>query len=579
MKSLKSLHPYFVKYKWHLLGGLLFVSLSTLLRSYQGIVIRNGTDEVLKLIGEQEKSNNMQFVKLGAQMIGLALLSGFFMFLMRQTIIVMSRHIEYDQKNELFAHYQSMDSSFYKQNRIGDLMNRIGEDVSKVRMYTGPAIMYLANTTVTVIMVLGFMFHVNISLSLLVFMPLPILALLIYKISDLINKKSHQVQEQLSAITSFTQESFSGIRTIKAYARESYYSKEMEKESELYKKKALSLAKTEAMFAPSMLLMISLSILFTVWYGGKLAIDGKISGGNITEFIYYLFQLTWPFASLGWVISLIQRASASQQRIDEFLQTKSKIQSINTEQYTINGEIEFRNVSFVYPENNVKALKNINLKVIPGQKLGITGGVGSGKSTLLNLITRQYDATNGEILIDGKDIKQHNLTVLRKFIGVVPQETVLFSDSIKNNILFGIGEEKVSREKIAHYTKLVGIHEEIEKFPEQYETQIGERGISLSGGQKQRISIARALMHKPDILLLDDCLSAVDSETEQHILDEFEKELKEKTLFIVSHRISAIKNCDIIIYLENGEIAEKGTHEELINMGGRYFTLHKIQSS
>lgn len=542
------------------------------------MIIRDGTNEALKSIEQGKVTDANVFLFLGIKMVSFALISGIFMFLMRQTIIVMSRHIEYDQKNDIYAHYQDMDAGFYKLNSTGDLMNRISEDVSRVRMYTGPAIMYLVNTLVTVITVLSFMLNVNSELTWFVFLPLPILAFFIYKISDLINKRSLKVQEKLSDLTTQAQETFSGIRLIKAYSREEHYADQMDEKGKDYKRIALQLARTEALFGPTMMFLVALSTLITVWYGGKLVIEQKIDSGNITEFIYYIFQLTWPFASLGWVTSLIQRAAASQQRINEFMDIEPKIKSANTSEYELTGSIEFKNVSFTYPENSIQALNKIDLRIQKGQTLGITGGVGSGKSTLLQLITRMYDVSNGEILIDGKNIKEHNIKLLRRKMGVVPQEVILFSDSIKNNISFG-SHKKLDQSQIEDAAKAAFVHNNIVSFANGYDTIIGERGITLSGGQKQRISIARALIHDPQILIFDDCLSAVDSETEHHILEELKKRMQGKTSIIVSHRISSIKHADKIIYLKEGKIIEFGTHDELIALKGEYFKLHQLQNN
>ncbi|MEI8135850.1 MAG: ABC transporter ATP-binding protein [Bacteroidota bacterium] len=579
MKHLKVINFYFLKYKWHFLGGILFVALSTIFGTYQGVIVRNGTNKIIEIFKNNQTTDSAIFVNYGLTIIGLALTSGLFMFLMRQTIIVMSRHIEFDQKNEIYNHYQVLDASFYKQNTTGDLMNRISEDVGKVRMYSGPAVMYLANTIVTTITVLIFMLNVNVQLTLIVFLPLPLLSYLIYRVSDMINKQSGKVQKELGNLTTQAQESFSAIRVIKAYARETFFVEKMKEKNEVYKKTALKLATIESFFGPAMVLMIGLSVLLTVWYGGRLTIQNKIEPGNVTEFIFYVFRLTWPFASLGWVTSLIQRASASQERINEFLNTKPSIINSNTESYLIKGEIEFKNVSFIYPENNIQAVKNISFKLQPGQTLGITGKVGSGKSSILNLITRQYDVTNGEILIDQKNIKQHNLHLLRKNMGVVPQEVFLFSDTIGNNILFGSSETTTSKEKIEFAAKQAQVHDNIMTFPENYETIVGERGVTLSGGQKQRISIARALINKPQLLIFDDCLSAVDTETEENILNNLTKEMENKTAIIVSHRISSLKNADVILYLKDGEIIEMGTHEQLLILKKSYFNLYKMQSN
>lgn len=577
MKHLKVLNAYFLKYKWHFLGGLLFVTLSTIFGAFQGIVLRNGTDKVITIINKNAAVDSGVFIQYGLTIIGLALISGLFMFLMRQTTIVMSRHIEYDQKNEIYNHYQNLDTGFYKRHTTGDLMNRISEDVGKVRMYTGPAIMYIANTIATTITILIFMLRVNPTLTWLVFLPLPILSYVIYKVSDMIGKQSTKVQQQLGGLTSQAQESFSAIRIIKAYAREHYFKEKMEEKNEEYKSTALKLAAIESLFAPVMALMIGLSVLIVVWYGGKLTIENKIDAGNIPEFIWYVFRLTWPFASLGWVTSLVQRAAASQERINEFLKQQPSIKNNNLETYRISGDLEFKNVDFTYPENNITALKNISFKLKQGQSLGITGQVGSGKSSIVNLITRQYDTTAGEILIDDKNIKKHNLHLLRKNCGVVPQEVFLFSDTVANNISFGSPYTVVDRSLVESAARQAGVYENILGFAEKFETVVGERGVTLSGGQKQRISIARAIINKPQLLIFDDCLSAVDSETEELILGNLKKEMKGKTSVIVSHRISSIKNADLILYLKDGEISEMGTHDELIALGKEYAHLNKLQ--
>ena len=578
MNDLRSLNPYFIKYKWHFLGGILFVSLSTIFGTYQGIIVRKSTNKIVSIIGHQATFDSKVFVEFALLIIGLAITSGLFMFLMRQTIIVMSRHIEYDQKNQIYSHYQSLDANFYKQQTTGDLMNRISEDVSKVRMYTGPAIMYIANTIVTSITILIFMLQVNYTLTLLVFFPLPILSFLIYKVSDLINKQSTSVQKELSKLTSQAQETFAAIRVIKAYNRESFFSDQMQQKNESYKKISLKLTAIESLFAPVMALMIGLSVLMTIWYGGKLVIANKIEPGNITEFILYVFRLTWPFASLGWITSLVQRAKASQKRINEFLDTKPIVTNSNFSIYPIIGDITFKNVSFVYPENQIKALENISFQLKSGQTLGITGLVGSGKSTILNLLTRQYDTSEGEILIDNKNIKYHNLQLLRKNCGIVPQEVFLFSDTIYNNIAFGGQEKLVTQSEVELAAKQAGVYDNIVSFPEQFETIVGERGVTLSGGQKQRISIARAIINKPKLLIFDDCLSAVDSETETLILSNLKNEMKDKSSIIVSHRISSLKHADVIIYMNGGRIIETGTHDQLMELKKNYFQLNQLQT-
>lgn len=577
MNELNALKPYFIKYKWHFLGGILFVSLSTIFGTYQGIIVRKSTNKIVSIIGNQASFDSKVFIEFALIIIGLAITSGLFMFLMRQSIIVMSRHIEYDQKNQIYSHYQSLDANFYKQQTTGDLMNRISDDVSKVRMYTGPAVMYIANTIVTTITILIFMLQVNYLLTLLVFFPLPILSFLIYKVSNLINKQSTSVQQELSRLTSQAQETFASIRVIKAYNREFFFSDQMQQKNEIYKKTSLKLTAIESLFAPVMALMIGLSVLMTIWYGGKLVIANKIEPGNITEFILYVFRLTWPFASLGWITSLVQRAKASQARINEFLNTKPIVTNTNFSIYPIIGDITFKNVSFIYPENQIKALKDISFHLKSGQTLGIIGLVGSGKSSILNLLTRQYDVSEGEILIDNRNIKYHNLQLLRKNCGVVLQEVFLFSDTIYNNIAFGAQEKLVTKSEVEFAAKQAGVYDNITGFPDQFETMVGERGVTLSGGQKQRISIARALINKPKLLIFDDCLSAVDSETETLILKNLKNEMKDKSSIIVSHRISSIKHADVIIYMNEGRIIEIGTHDQLLELKKNYFQLNQLQ--
>ncbi len=548
MKSLQSINFYFVKYKWRLLTGALFVVLSSVFSIYQGKVVGDATNQIVALISKHETIENSVFITFGITLLGLALASGFFLFLMRQTLIVMSRFIEYDQKNELYTHYQSLDAAFYKNNSTGDLMNRISEDVGKVRMYTGPAIMYVINTFATVVISLLFMININWKLTVLVFAPLPILAFIIYKVSDLINKRSTIVQEELSKLTSHTQETFSAIRVIKAYARETHYVNELETLNVNYKTQSLRLTLVEALFHPVMVLMIGLSVIATVWFGGRLVIGDVVKPGDITAFLTFVYKLTWPFASLGWVTSLIQRASASQTRIDEFLNTKSTI--INTPEVNspIVGDIEFKNVSFTYSDSGIQALSHFNLKIEKGKTFGIKGQIGTGKSTIANLITRMYDVTSGDILIDSVSIKKRDMYALRQSIGYVPQEVFLFSDTIKNNIAFSTNYQYTD-EEIKQAAKDAGVYDNIMAFPDQFETVVGERGITLSGGQKQRISIARAIISKPQILIFDDCLSAVDVETEELILNNLKSIMKDKTTIIISHRDSALRYADSVMEL------------------------------
>lgn len=548
MKSLQSINFYFIKYKSRVLLGALFVVLSSVFSIYQGKVVGDATNQIVALISKHKTIESSVFITFGITLLGLALASGFFLFLMRQTLIVMSRLIEYDQKNEMYTHYQTLDAAFYKNNSTGDLMNRISEDVGKVRMYTGPAIMYIINTFATVVIALLFMININWKLTLLVFAPLPILAFIIYRVSDLINKRSTIVQEELSKLTSHTQETFSAIRVIKAYARETHYVNELETLNTNYKTQSLRLTLVEALFHPVMVLMIGMSVIATVWFGGRLVIGDVVEPGDITAFITFVYKLTWPFASLGWVTSLIQRASASQTRIDEFLNTKSTI--INTPEVNtpIIGNIEFKDVSFTYSDSGIQALSHFNLVIEKGKTIGVKGQIGTGKSTIANLMTRLYDVTSGDILIDGISIKKRDMYALRQSIGYVPQEVFLFSDTIKNNIAFSTNYQYTD-EEIKQAAKDAGVYDNIMAFPDQFETVVGERGITLSGGQKQRISIARAIISKPQILIFDDCLSAVDVETEELILNNLKSIMKDKTTIIISHRDSALRYADSVIEL------------------------------
>lgn len=548
MKALQSINVYLIRYKWHLLLGAVFVILSSVFSVYQGVVVRDATNEIAKLISSHASVNTSRFIVFGLTLLGLALTSGLFLFFQRQTLIVMSRHIEFDQKNELYAHFQTLDASFYKNHNTGDLMNRISEDVGKVRMYTGPAIMYLINTFAMTVIILIFMLSINWQLSLLVFAPLPLLSYVIYKVSDTINKRSTIVQQELSKLTSHAQETFSAVRVIKAYAREEHYTNELEKLNAHYKKQNLKLTLVEAFFQPVMVLMVGISVIVTVWYGGSLVIGKTIEMGNVTEFIVYVYKLTWPFASLGWVTSLIQRAAASQERINEFMDYKSAIQNTPEVDKPIDGAISFQNVGFVYPDTKIEALREFNLEIGQGSTVGIKGQIGSGKSTLANLITRLYDVSSGQLLIDGVPIQKHDLSTLRKSIGYVPQEVFLFSDTIRNNIAFSV-DRNYTEEEIFQAAKDAGVYDNIMAFPQGFDTVIGERGVTLSGGQKQRISIARAIISKPRILIFDDCLSAVDVETEELILQNLRKVMKDKTSIIISHRDSALRYADKVVEL------------------------------
>lgn len=579
MKSLKHINKYFLKYKWRLILGVVFVAISNFFAVYSVTFVRDAIDylkDVEKLKAAGDHPYNQLLIYTGI-IIGWAIVSGFFLFLMRQTIIVMSRLIEKDLKNEIFNHYQQLDIGFYKRNNTGDLMNRISEDVSRVRMYIGPAIMYIVNTVITFTLTIGVMIKVDFKLTMFVLLPLPFLAISIYYVSNIINKKSTKVQEQLSDLTTHAQEAFSGIRVLKAYGREKYSADVFEKQSIEYRKRTMGLVKVEALFQPFMILLIGLSTIFTVYIGGMEAISGKITYGNIAEFIVYVNRLTWPIASLGWVTSLIQRAAASQTRINEFLHTQTEITNETADDTKLQGDIEFKNVSFTYPDSGIKALKNVSFSIKQNSSLAIIGRTASGKSTIANLLCRLYDVDSGEIKIDGINIKKHNLYSLRNQIGYAPQEVFLFSDTIANNISFSVDLKNKNNDAIHQAAKRAAIYANIIEFPEKFETMVGERGITLSGGQKQRISIARAIIKQPQLLIFDDCLSAVDTETEEEILKNLKEIMKNKTSIIISHRVSSVKNADSILVLDQGEIVEQGHHDDLMEKQGVYFELYKMQ--
>ena len=512
-----------------------------------------------------------------ALVLFLALAKGFFLFLTRQTIIVMSRLIEFDLKNDVFQKYEDLHMAFYKQNNTGDLMNRISEDVSRVRMYLGPAIMYTINLIVLFVMVVLTMLSVNAELTLYVLTPLPILSIMIYVVSRMINLRSEKVQRRLSELSTFTQEAFSGIRVIKAYNRSSEREFEFAQLSNDYKDTSLSLVKVNALFMPAMILLIGLSTILTIYIGGRLTINGSISPGNIAEFVIYVNMLTWPVASVGWVTSLVQRAAASQKRINEFLEVDPDIQNTNFEAYTSQGNLAFKNVSFVYPDSGIQALKNISFEVPKGKSLAIIGTTGAGKSTIANLLCRLYDVNEGAIEIDGRDIRSLNLDSYRNSIGYVPQDVYLFSDTISNNISFSTTISDSDDNAVEQAAKDAQVHANIVEFPQGYETRVGERGITLSGGQKQRISIARAIIKKPRILIFDDCLSAVDTETEEKILENLKRIMHDRTTIIISHRVSSVKHCDEIIVLDDGLIIERGSHSSLMENHGSYYDIHEQQ--
>ncbi len=577
MHELKFLNKYFLKYKYRLLLGIIAVAASNIFFLGRGVYVKKATDELCKNILANSVGDASTYLKFTLIFLGLSIAGGIFMFLMRQFIIVVSRLIEYDLKNEIYAHYQKLDSDFYKKNHTGDLMNRISEDVGKVRMFTGPVIMYLVNTFVTVTTVIIFMCQESVELTLWVIAPLPVLSFIIFKVSNAINKKSTLVQQELSVLTGKTQESFSGVRAIKSFGREFYFTNSFNESSKKYKNLSLNLTRTEALFQPFMVLMVGLSLVSIVYFGGKLYIQDKISIGNFPQFVFYVFNLTWPFASLGWISSLTQRAAASQKRINEFLATKPQIVNSNNEPIEYKGEIEFNNVTYTYPESGIVALKNLSFKINKGETIGIIGTTGSGKTTLLNLLLRYIENEKGSINIDNQDIKKINLNAFRQQTGTVNQDVFLFSDTVKNNIAFGLENKLNNDEIVFDAAKKADVYNNIMQFENKFETMIGERGVTLSGGQKQRISIARALIKKPKILLLDDCLSALDNKTEENILNALQTEFKNRTTIIASHRISALKHCNKIMVLDKGELIEFGTKDELLAKGGYYAQIEEMQ--
>jgi ATP-binding cassette subfamily B protein len=503
------------------------------------------------------------------------LIRGALMFLMRQTLIVMSRHIEYGQKNELYQHYQALTPAFYKRNNTGDLMSRISEDVSRVRMYTGPAIMYITNLVAVFAMVIFTMFSINAYLTFWVLIPLPLLSYSIFRVSKIVNERSEKIQSILSGLTTKAQEAYSGIRVIQGYARNEQVQEDFASEAGRYREESLKLARVESFFSPLMLLLVGLSTVLAIYIGGNEVARGRFTAGNIAEFVIYINMLTWPVASLGWAVSLVQRAAASQKRINEFLNTKPEIINQNEEPLGEITSITFRNVSFTYPETGIQALKNISFQIHKGEKVAITGRTGSGKSTLVELLLRNYDPTSGSIYINDKDLKTINLADLRKQTGYVPQEVFLFSDKVSNNIRFG--NDQASDEEVAHYAATASVLQDIQGLSKQFETVVGERGVMLSGGQKQRISIARALIKQPSLIVLDDCLSAVDARTEKEILKNFEDEWKNKTVLLITHRLFAVKDFDKILVLDQGRLVETGTHDQLMQLEGVYYDLFQLQ--
>ncbi|MTI41606.1 ABC transporter ATP-binding protein [Fulvivirga lutimaris] len=587
MKELSYLNKYLWKYKYHLALGLLFIIISNIFQIIPAQMVRYA----LNLVGDNiliyksfqgvDLQDNMYEVFAASILIYaliillMALLRGVFLFMVRQTIIVMSRLIEYDLKNEVYAHYQSLPLSFYRRNNTGDLMNRISEDVSKVRMYLGPSIMYGLNLITLFAMLIPYMLSINVTLTLYALIPLPILSVSIYYVNNIINKRSEEIQISQSGLSTFVQEAFSGIRVLKSFIREKDSINKFSAESNNYKNKSLRLTMVQALFFPLILALIGLSTVLTVYAGSAQVIEGTLTFGNIAEFIIYVNLLTWPVTSLGWISSIIQRAAASQKRLNEFLKTENEIVSTHNKIKVLDGKIVFDKVGFVYPDSGIRALDDISFEVNPGESLAVIGTTGSGKSTIANLISRMYDTTSGSIKIDDEDIKAYEVVNLRSQIGYVPQDVFLFSDTIFNNIAFG--SQEFSEEKVLQAAKDADVYTNIMDFPEGFNTKVGERGITLSGGQKQRVSIARAISRDPKILMLDDSLSAVDMKTENTILNSMKKIMKGRSTIIISHRVSSAKLADKIIVLDDGKIVEKGTHDSLMDHDGVYKDLYEKQ--
>lgn len=589
MKSLWRLNKYLYKYKGLLLLGIVFTVISNIFVIIPAQLVRIAIDYVVESfslfrplskggLGDFARENFLQFVFVfGILILVMALLRGFFLFLIRQTIIIMSRRIEYDMKNEIFNKYQNLPLSFYRKNSTGDLMARISEDVSRVRMYLGPAIMYGLNLLILFPLVIFYMISVNAELTLYSLLPLPVLSLSIYFVNNLINERSEKIQRSLSGLSTFVQEAFSGIRVLKAFVREEDSAREFAIASEEYKAKSIALTRVNALFFPLIMALVGISTIITVYIGGVQVIQGEIGYGVIAEFILYVNILTWPVTSLGWVTSIVQRAAASQTRINEFLDEENHIISTENLKVEIIGEVEVKDLSFVYPDSGIKALDQVSFKIKAGETLGIIGTTGSGKSTIANLLMRLYDPMQGVILIDGKDIRAYNISTLRKQIGFVPQDVFLFSDTIANNIAFGLDQAE-NKELIEKAAKDADVYQNIVDFPKGFETLLGERGITLSGGQKQRVSIARAIAKEPKILILDDCLSAVDTKTENAILTALKKIMEHRTSIIISHRVSSAKLADHIIVLHDGRVIEQGAHETLMEKKGVYAELFEKQT-
>lgn len=584
MKALWTLNPYFWKYKWLLLSGISFVVLSASFAVYPAVYIREAFDQVANSISNNDKSDisnttlRNALILYSLLILGMSMLKGLFTFLMRQTLIVMSRHIEYDLKNDIYNHYQKLDSTFYRRNSTGDLMNRISEDVGKVRMYVGPSLMYTINTAFATILTLIFMFSVDFKLSILTLAPMPILVYCIYRVSGLINKRSHAVQKQQSAISTLAQETFSGLRVLKAFGLEEEQTYRYAKSAYTSFEKNEKLYRVNALFMPLLLLLVGSSTLIAVWVGGEGVIEGRLSPGVIAEFIFYVNLLTWPIASIGWVMSMVQRAEASMERINDFLKINPEI--IDKENIripkSVAGLIEFRDVSYTYPESKKRAIINLSTKILPGETVVVVGKTGAGKSTLVSLISRLMDPIEGGVFIDGENVKNWQLEKLRQSIGTVPQDPFLFSDSVFDNISFGTSG--ASLKDVTFYADIANLTDDIQSFSDGFDTVVGERGITLSGGQKQRLSIARALIKKPKIVLFDDALSSVDTDTESKILSSLKTQLESVTTIIVTQRLSAVHLADRILVFDGGKLVQQGTHIDLVNELGIYSELYSLQN-
>ena len=587
MKELAHLNKYLFKYKWRLILGTIFIIVSNFFGIVPAIAVRYSFNVIERsydifqafsgfdIQSEAYSVFASSIFIIAILILASALLQGIFMFFMRQTIIVMSRLVEFDLKNEIFDHYQTLPLSFYRRNNTGDLMARISEDVSKVRMYIGPAIMYGIGLITLFIMVIPYMYSISPKLTLYSLFPLPLLSISIYFVNNIINKRSEEIQKSLSGLSTFVQESFSGIRVIKAFTREDDIHEDFKNASIEYKDKQLDLAFVQSLFFPLIMGLIGLSVVITIYVGATEVFAGRISTGNIAEFIIYVNKLTWPVASLGWITSIIQRAAASQKRINEFLETKNDIVSTENIENEISGKLTFENINFTYPDSGIQAIKNLTFEVLPGQSIAIIGTTGSGKSTIANLICRMYDIDSGKLMIDDKDIHKYSLSSIRSQIGYVPQDVFLFSDTVARNIAFG--KDDMTQKEVEQAADDADLLENIDRFPKGFETRVGERGITLSGGQKQRVSIARAVARKPKILILDDALSAVDTKTENAILNAMARIMKNRTSVIISHRVSSAKLADKIIVLDDGALVEKGSHDQLMELNGVYKELHDKQ--